>query len=72
VSNKFVQIGFGLGNEVYITPCFVCGAPVKTWVKRRNVKFKCREYKQKEKELQKEKSCSIKTLTSGAKIRNCH
>jgi len=49
--NTFKQISFGLGNEMYVTPCIVCGESVKTWVKRQGVKFKCKECRAKEKEI---------------------
>ncbi len=61
--NQFKQICFGLGNEMYETPCSVCGKPVKTWTKRRDVVFKCQECREQEKEATTVLTRKINTLT---------
>lgn len=58
----FEQIQFGLGNEMYITGCYACGKPVKTWVKRNGTIFKCKECRKKEKEKESQLTNEIGRL----------
>jgi len=53
--NHFVQVSFGIGNEMYRTSCSICGGPVYTWVRRQLVKYKCKNCREREREAKKEK-----------------
>src|SRR5690606_34961640 len=68
MANHFVQVSSGLGNEMYRTSCYICGAPVYTWVRRQSVKYKCKNCREREREIKKEKNSPLRMMEAERRL----